>query len=272
MKRFSFKLFFLSLCIYDGFGQDTVQLKDYVGNLKKIEVIILGKSYSFIFDSGGGETMISPGIADRLNKKTHGQVTGFRMNGEMVVYPVCDSITISFGRTDIFHSTVGVWDVMSILPRGLPQLDGVISLKSFENKMITLDLGHNRLIIESRSSLKKVISKKKFLQSRFANGLAGNELNIFLALHKNNNSYWFLFDSGNIGSLLFSQRAAYEWELQADTIKRRELGTVSINIGGDKINTTAESAPIIYDGALNYDIIARFLFTIDFKQRKIWMD
>jgi hypothetical protein len=273
MKIFFFAVFILLLTGPRGRCQDTIQLKKYFGDLKKIDVVISGISYSFLFDTGGGETMISPSLAKSLKKNIHGRVTGFRMNGEMIAYPVSDSITLTMGRTKIFHRVTGVWDLMSILPKELPALDGVISLNSFENLIITLDLGNNRIIIHNQMSFKKEVSKKTLLQSRFANGLAGNELNIFLALYKKRHRYWFLFDSGNIGNMLFSHQSAYEWGFETDTTNiNKDLGTISVILGKKKLNTTAESASIIYDGALNYDILSKSTFVIDFRIKKIWME
>ena len=271
MKNFSLILGFLFFSTFN-YAQDTVVLKNYINNLKKVDVEISGKSYSFLFDTGGGETMISPGIAKELNKNVHGQVAGYRMSGEMIIYPVCDSITISIGHTKIFHTTVGVWDLMRILPKDFPELNGIISLHSFKDRIISLDLKNNWLIIENESSFKKQISKSKILRGRFANGLAGNELNIFLPVYKNKTAFWFLFDSGNIGNLLFSHHAAYEWKLEKDSITiNKEFGEVSIALGNKKLNTTAESASIIYDGALNFNLISKSVYTIDFVHRKIWM-
>jgi len=266
-------LFLLLLKGSHAFCQDTIQLKNYFGDLRKIDIVISGKSYSFLFDTGGGETMISPALANSLGKNIHGSVTGFRMSGERIAYPVCDSITLTMGHTKIFHSSLGVWDLMSILPKDFPKLDGVVSLKSFENRMITLDLGHNRIIIHNLTSFKKEVFNKTLLQSRFANGLAGNELNIFLALYKNGIRYLFLFDSGNIGNLLFSHKSAYEWKLEDDTTNNnRSFGATLITLGRKMINTTSESAAIIYDGALNYNILSKSIFIIDFSKKKIWME
>jgi len=273
MKIFVFAAFILLLTDSPARCQDTIQLKKYFGDLKKMDVVISGISYSFLFDTGGGETMISPSLAKNLKKNVHGRVTGFRMSGEFIAYPVCDSIVISIGHTKIFHGTTGVWDLMSILPKDFPNLDGVISLKSFEDMIITLDLAKSRIIIHNPRSFQKEAPNKTLLQSRFANGLAGNELNIFLALNKNRNRYWFLFDSGNIGSMLFSHRSAYEWGLETDTTNtNKSLGTTSFILGKKKINTNSESASIIYDGALNYDILSKSIFLIDFGKKKIWME
>src|SRR5687768_1613577 len=101
------KIRFLSICTLlffslIGYAQDTIQLKKYISNLKKVEIVIQGHAYSFLFDTGGGETFISPEVAKRLGKCVYGNETSFRMNGEIVKYAKSDSITMKIGSTTIF--------------------------------------------------------------------------------------------------------------------------------------------------------------------------
>ena len=114
------------------FAQDIVHLNTYFRNLKTVNIFIQGEKYNFLFDSGGGQTFISPEIAKLLNKKIYGNSTGFRMNGEIIKYQKADSVYLSLDSTELFHKTIGVWDIMSVLPKELPKIDGVISLKSFQ--------------------------------------------------------------------------------------------------------------------------------------------
>jgi hypothetical protein len=123
-----------------------------------------------LFDTGGGESFISPEIAKSLGKTIYGSTTGFRMSGEMIKYPKTDSISFNIYSSTIFHSTIGILDIMSFLPKGFSKLDGVLSLKSFHDKILTLDLANNRIILETTSSYRKLIKNKIALQSRFANG------------------------------------------------------------------------------------------------------
>jgi hypothetical protein len=255
-----------------GYTQDTIQLKTYISNLKKVEVVIKGQSYSFLFDTGGGETFISPEIAKKLNKEVYGNETSFRMHGEMFNYAKTDSVTLHVGKTVIFHSTLGVWDIMSILPEGLPKIDGVLSLKSFRDKIVTLDFPSSKLVIETKPSFQKQQGKLNLLQSRFASGMNGNELTIFLNIPYKNRSYWFLFDSGNLNDLLFSHHTAHEWKLQGDsTEERKELGFIKVRIGKKIMETTAASERIIYNGALNYSLISKSRYIINFPQKQVWM-
>lgn len=62
IKKVIFSLLLLSSMAHV-FAQDTILLKPYIENIKTIDVVIEGKEYDFLFDTGGGETIISPEVA-----------------------------------------------------------------------------------------------------------------------------------------------------------------------------------------------------------------
>ncbi len=221
-KTFYSLLFICSTLV--GFAQDTIHLKPYVSELKSVEVFINDKKYNFLFDAGGGETLISPDVAKLLNKEIYGCSTGIRMDGEMIKYQKADSISIKIGATEIFHQTIGVWDIMSILP------------------------------------------------SRFANGTDGAELTIFIGLPKYGNRYWFLFDTGNIGPVILSPECATLWGLQSNTKDSKPLSKLEFIIGRNKIEINSYSKKIIYDGVLNFESISKYIFTIDFRKKEVWVN
>ncbi len=272
MKLLSAAIIVALMLPYGSFSQDTIILKKYFGNLKKVDLVISGKPFSFLFDTGGGETFISPGVVSYLHRTVYGNVTGFRMSGEAIHYQKCDSVLLLLNKTNIFHRTMAVWDIMSVLPKEFPPLDGVLSLESFRDQIITLDLSNNRLIIETPGSFQRNIKRMQALPCKFANGLDGNSLTILLGTVNKNHLYWLLFDSGNLDKLLLSHSVAFEWNLQPDsTTQRHDLGAVSIAIGKKQCKQDAAAQNMIYDGALNYAIISQSVFLINFPQKKIWM-
>ena len=163
LKKILFSLLFLYSMLHV-FAQDTIHLKPYIENIKTVAVFIEGKKYDFLFDTGGAETIISPEIAKVIHKKVYGSMTGFRMSGEKIKTQKLDSIELIIGKTKIFHQTVGVWDLMSILPKDLARIDGVISLKSFEENILTIELAKN--ITANRIKIENAIVKN-VLSNRF---------------------------------------------------------------------------------------------------------
>ncbi|WP_299704255.1 aspartyl protease family protein [uncultured Pontibacter sp.] len=265
----------LALCIafvLEGTAQTTIQLKEYFKSLKQVDVTIEGQGYSFLFDTGGGETFISPEVAQKIGRQPYGNATAFRMSGEMFRHQKVDSVEMRIGDVPVFHATVGVWDVMGILPEDFPKVDGVISLKSFQDRILTIDLAADRLQIETPATLRKQQGRLTLLPSRFANGLDGSELNIFLGVPHRGHSYWFLFDTGNISEVLLSHQTASGWGLQSDTtVQRTALNPIAIQLGRRKLVSKAAAENIIYDGALNYDVIRQTKITINFPTRQVWM-
>jgi hypothetical protein len=255
---------------YTACSQDTLYLKQYFRQLRTMDVTINESTYSFLFDTGGGETFISPEIAAKMNKPVYGDCTSFRLSGEEVKYQRADSVTLTLHKTSFFHTTLGVYDVMQILPKELPKVDGIISLKSFLGHVVTFDLANNRMIVQDSLNTRKR-SKETLVPSRFANGLSGNEMDVFVGIVKSGYVYWFLFDSGNIRSIIVSEKIGRQWGLNTHSGESKEPIPISnLYFGKHAFDEIASVEPIIYEGVLNYDFIAKRMITIDFVRREVW--
>ena len=165
-------------------SQTEIPLQDYFRTLKSVQVTIEGKPYTFLFDTGGGLTLISPEIARELDKEVYGNFVGFRMSGEKVASKLCDSLYIGIGGREFFHPYVGVFDIMSLLPADFQRVDGLISLKTFEHEKISLNLEKSQVIVETERSFSHRIRHMNEVPARFANGPCGRELNIFLGMER----------------------------------------------------------------------------------------
>jgi len=253
-------------------AQTKISLENYFRTLKSVKVEIENKSYNFLFDTGGGLTIVSPEIVKEINKSAYGNSVGFRMSGEIIETKICDSLNIKIGGINFFHTSVGVFDIMSLLPKELNQIDGLISLKSFEQMKVVLNLRGNELIIETDDSFNDKIKNMSLVESRFANGTNGTELNIFLGIHFNNHLWWFLFDSGNISQTKISTFVAEEWGLIInDENGITPLGEFKYAVTNDSITAPTIINKIIYDGALSFDFIYQSEYAISFKDHKVWM-
>jgi len=274
MKNFVSLTFLLINCVSGCTivsAQDTIHLKKYLGNLRTIDVFIEKEMYNFLFDTGGGETFISPEIVKKLNRFAYSSVYGFRMTGEVVKTKKCDSLQLMAGKTLLVPNTVLVWDIMSVLPKGLPRIDGVLSMKSFIGMKIQIDLNAELLIIENNSSFRKKIKSATLINTRFASGLAGNELNIFLEV-RSPRQYWFLFDSGNIDQIIISKNTAVEWGKGVDSSKiENRFFEAEIRLGNTKCIVNGRISDIIYDGVFDYSFIKKNIYLFDLKSNKVWM-
>lgn len=252
-------------------AQTEISLENYFRTLKSVKVEIENKTYNFLFDTGGGLTIISPEIVKEINKSAYGNSVGFRMSGEKIETKVCDSVNIKIGGINFFHASVGVFDIMDFLPKELKRIDGLISLKTFEQMKIVLNLSENELIVETKKSFGEKIKRMDLVKSRFASGTNGTELNIFIGTPFNNNLWWFLFDSGNISQTKISTIVAKEWNLKMNKEGEiTETGEFKFAIANDSITALTVIDKIIYDGALSFDFISQSEYAISFKDKKVW--
>ena len=110
-----------------------VPLSPWAGLLRSVTVTVDGTAHPFIFDTGGGQTVITPEVAAAVGCTPYGRAIGFRMSGERVEFEYCDNVALRLGQVALAREPVGVFDLKSILPAGLPRADGVLSLRSFRD-------------------------------------------------------------------------------------------------------------------------------------------
>lgn len=272
MKTISIVAAILATQLACAFSQDAVPLGKYGKTMKQLEVLIGGTTYPFLFDTGGGDTIITPELAATACKQVYGKVVGYRMNGEMATYRKCDGIDMKIGNTELFHPTVAVLDVMSYLPSIAPKIYGVISLKSFEDRIISIDLPAGKLIFETKRSAKKKKKQMTLLESRFPTGMSGGELDILLGIRRNGALYWFLFDTGNGHHPRMSPQTAYDWGLQQDPVSTGTTHKTEVSFGTRTETIDFDTDEIIYDGVFNFEIISKKAYLIDFPNKQVWMN
>lgn len=248
-----------------------ISLDPYVSRLVTVNAVAGNDTLRLLFDTGGGKTFIGPDAAHRLGCMPSGRSVGFRMTGETVESQYCHDISLSIGGVSFHHETIGVWDINKVLPEDLPRLDGILSLKTFQDQPFTLDLSSKRLILETKESLEDRTNTMTRLESRIATGPDGSELDIFLrGKIGHSDDGWFLFDSGNLDVVLVSQHLVNKklidstassgiWESE---LKLRNLSSVSIKFRTKKI---------IYDGALSEKFIRKWVFTFDISNNGVWV-
>lgn len=174
-----------------------VALAPYVGRLVTIDAVIGTDTARLIFDTGGGETVISPAIAERLGCAPSGRSVGYRMNGDRIDFTYCPAVTLTIGGVPFLHDQIGVWDVQALLPPGVPPVDGVLSLKTLAGQPFTLRLKEQRLTLETSQSFREQVDGMSRLRSRLATGVDGDELTVFVRGAVRDTA-WFLMDSGNL--------------------------------------------------------------------------
>jgi hypothetical protein len=242
-----------------------VPLSTYAGLLRSMTVIVAGAPHPFIFDTGGGETMITPKVASSMGCTPYGRAVGFRMSGEAVAFQYCDDVELRMGDVAVAHDRVGVFDLESVLPVGLPPAHGVVSLRSFRDRPVTIHLASGRVVLETAESMTARTRGMTPLTIRVATGPAGAETTVYVAARVGGRRVWLLLDSGNGDRVLVAPHVARMAGL------KEAQGEVRLEIDGlGSIPVAARWSEIIYDGVLGAAFLQDWIFTIDLATGRGW--
>lgn len=244
--------------------------REKLGKIPTVTINVRGKNYTFFFDSGAAVTSISPSIAKAIGCEPYGQLTGYDAGGGVHKMTRCDDIEMNVGGF-LTKIDVTVSDPMIYFPPGSPQIDGIISLQTFEDQIITMDLIGNNLFIETDKSFKKRIADMKPLRSRLSRELGGYGVDIFLAVNSPKGKVWMLLDTGNTNRLLLAPHAQNQLGIVLDKSPDKTPKSVSLDLlGFGTIEAMGREREMIYDGILNYDTILKMLLTIDLRSGNVW--
>jgi len=169
---------------------------------------------NFLFDTGGGMTMLTKKFADRIGalKKMDGGYTAFRATGERIDVDLYQATSLKLGSIAENNPLLTYIDV------DFGPIDGLISLMTFKNQPFTIDYSNKVIVLENRATLtalKKTghlvplqldISRDKTL------GIAG-----YFTLNKKVNLQ-LIIDSG-AGTDVFRINSKYTAQLDIDTAK-----------------------------------------------------
>ena len=216
-----------------------------------------------LFDTGGGETIIIPAVAETISCEPKGRSVGFRMSGERVEWPMCPDLRLCFASECVHDPWAGVWDIMAILPEGVPHLDGLVSLDTFRGRLLTIDLSAGKIVLESEASFRARVSGMSQLQARIATGTDGGHLDLFVrgSLSGSEEELWFLLDSANLSDVVLGPHVAGDFE----------SSEVEITLGDSlRVTAAARSSDIIYDGALSEAFLRQIVLSLDLRTGQAW--
>ena len=241
-----------------------LDLQPYVGRLVTVTGRLNGDSLRLLFDSGGGETLLAPWVAEAIPCVPAGRSVGFRMSGERVEWPLCHGVRLNLAGQTVVDSVAGIWDVMAILPEGLPRLDGIISLETFRDRLLILHLAESRLELHSEGTFRERVGTMIPAPMRVATGNDGSHLTVFLQgrLVDTDQSAWLLLDSGNLAETLL-----------APHVRSDEATSDATIVFSDSLAVTApaRTADIIYDGALSEAFLRQIIVALDLERGQAWV-
>lgn len=249
-------------------GPVAVALTPWLRALHSVEVGVEGRPHRMLLDTGGGLTLLTPEAAARLGCSPQGRTTGHRMGGQRVDFQWCPAMTLTLGGRRLRHAPVAVFDLMALLPEGLPPLDGLLALDAFDGHAITLAQGEATLMLHAGGLPPGPPEDGLRLAARRGAAGGGAMLTLHLSVQgpRPGPPLWFLLDSGNLAGTLVAPHAlaVLDPEGVPEPDGQRRLPRLQL---GDLV---MEAAPawereIIHDGVLGADFFDGADVTLDLR-------
>lgn len=226
-----------------------------------------GKERLFQFDTGGGNSFISPEVSKELGCEKGARVVGFRMTGEKLEAPRCDDVPVTIGGHSFTIPVAGVYQVGEFNAKGV-KTDGLIALDIFEGRTITIDFAGLKLIVEAPESAAVRIANATELPARLIREAGGYSLTVDIQVPSKVGHLGFEIDSGNGGTILVAKPYAKLFGL--DPEKGPQAGKFEVGKG-----IMAEGllfpAGITLDGNLGMPFLKNYLVTLDLDRGRVWI-
>jgi hypothetical protein len=250
-------------------AQTTIPLTLFMGKIPALHVSVNGHEGFFLFDTGGGTTILGPEFARFSGCTPWGQMTGFRMTGERLDFQRCDAVAFDIAGAHLKTATTAVFEIMKLAPKTAPHLDGSLGLDIFAGQVVTLDVSGRTLTIETPRSLRARIRNAKEVPARLVRDAEGAALSVDAAVPTPKGLAWMELDSGNDGAFEIGNHIAPLLDLQPD---RKEPQPISFSLGGViPVKGTALTGNLIMDGNIGEQFFPLWVVTFDLKTGRIWI-
>ena len=232
-----------------------------------LRVEVGGKERLFQFDTGGGNTFISPEIAKELGCEKGARVVGFRMTGDKLEAPRCDDVPLTIGGHRFTIPTAGVYQVGEFNAKGVT-VDGLVALDIFEGRTITMDFAGLKLIVETPQSAARRIAGATELPARLIREMGGYAITIDVQVPSKMGHLGFEIDSGNGGTILVAKPYAAAFGFDPD--KGPRMGSIPIG-KGIEASGFIMPAGITLDGNLGMPFLKNYVVTVDLEKGRLWL-
>lgn len=238
-----------------------ITLTPYFRDLRTVRSVHGRDTLTLLLDTGGGATLVTPTVALRLGCRPFGRDVGHRMNGELVEFQRCDSLSLGFPGWSRRIAPVAVFDVSALLPPELPRVDGVLALDAFAGQVVTIDWPRGRVIVHSAASSSSALDTAG-LEIRLATGETGRMLTAYAKVAGGRGPLWFLIDSGNLRGTLIDSHV-----LRDSLLILGPDSSVELRVGlRAPLSSPASAGAFILDGALGTDYLQRGAVALDLRR------
>ncbi|CAF4734270.1 unnamed protein product, partial [Rotaria sp. Silwood1] len=139
--------------ITESFSQSVPLKIDNNGNIFVTVTVNDTITTDFLLDTGGGMNVVSGKLFQKIKStaKFHGFETGYRHDGERLDGEVYQIPSLKIDNYKVSDVITGMYP-----PLDDYGIDGIISLKFFENKPFTIDFKNKILTLETSNSLNEI--------------------------------------------------------------------------------------------------------------------
>lgn len=237
-----------------------ISLEPYFRDLRIVRVQAGDAPLNLLFDTGGGATLITPGVARARGCEPRGEDVGHRMSGERVVFARCSAVHLTAGPWSATVAPVAVFDVNALLPKELPRLDGVLALDAFRGQVVTIDWPAGTVIVHGPGTADAAVAASG-IPFRTATGESGRFLTALARVDGRHEPLWFLLDTGNLRGTLVASSV-----LRDALAPLRGSDMITLKIGGrPAVDAPFQAADLVLDGALGTDYFRRGPVTLDLR-------
>ncbi len=233
--------------------------------LRTVDVTVNGHASPFIFDTGAGATVLTPQEIRYAGCKPFGKVTQFRAQGGKITSSRCGPVKLDIGAYRVDRD-VQVFDLASLLGKA-PPVGGILGLASFRGQAVTLDLAHDRLIVETRRSLARRVRGMRPVRIRITRDPAGAVVP-FIEARARTGTLWLEVDSGNAGPVFLAPHAERQLGISIPVRGKRRLDIDVIGLG--RVPVTAATRDLIFDGEVDPAFLRQMVLTLDLGHDRAW--
>ena len=244
-----------------------IKLQRFRKALWKMHVTVKGKPGDFLFDTGGGNTLLTDDYLKGIDCKFWGRTTGYNMFGKRNEGPHCDNVQIMAGDVALTPVSIGTIDFGDQFP-GDKKPDGLLSLDAFDGKAITLDQTAATLTIETTQSLRRRTRVMKELPFRVSRECSARCLSGFLGVPTSAGMTWLILDSGAGGVSLIAKDYAKVFGLDPNAKEQRLKFEAA---PGVPIDSPVLVTDMIMDGNLGQPFMSQYVITFDLANGRMWI-
>ena len=192
------------------------------------------------------------------------------MRGDRVDLTRCENVTMRSNGAILSPPTVGVLDFSKLLPNDAPPLAGSVALDSFAGNVVTIDLAHRQIVLETPASMKRRIASAKEVEFRLSREVSGLAMTPFVAVQTPKGKVWMELDTGSNSSVIVGSNNAEVFAMKADN---KEAQKFQGKLVGDipLAADDARSMPLVIDGNIGAGVLKKWIVTVDLIHGRAWI-